>query len=81
MKTLTIRGLPDEVHLELKERAKKNRRSLNQEVIAELSNRVAEDEAEYRVKKILNAAETFRAGLKRPLSGDEIRNAIDEDKK
>ena len=79
MKTLTIRGLPDEVHLELKERAKKNRRSLNQEVIAELSNRVAE--AEYRVKKILNAAETFRAGLKRPLSGDEIRNAIDEDKK
>ena len=37
MATLTIRNLPDELHAILKERARQNRRSLNQEVIAELS--------------------------------------------
>lgn len=37
MKTLTIRGVPDELRASLKARAKKNRRSLNQEVIAEFS--------------------------------------------
>ena len=37
MPTLTIRNMPDALHEALKERAKKNRRSMNQEVIAELS--------------------------------------------
>lgn len=36
MKNLTIRGIPDELHAQLKERASANRRSLNQQVIAEL---------------------------------------------
>lgn len=36
MAALTIRNLPDELHARLKEQAKRNRRSLNQEVIAEL---------------------------------------------
>ena len=34
MPTLTIRNLPEDLHAALKERARKNRRSLNQEVIS-----------------------------------------------
>lgn len=34
MATLTIRNLPEDLHAALKERARKNRRSLNQEVIS-----------------------------------------------
>lgn len=34
MKTLTIRNLPDELHARLKDRARRNRRSLNGEVVA-----------------------------------------------
>lgn len=34
---ITIKGLPDAVHQRLKERAKRNQRSLNQEVIRMLS--------------------------------------------
>ncbi|MEK7795486.1 MAG: Arc family DNA-binding protein [Candidatus Hydrogenedentota bacterium] len=34
MKTLTIRNLPDDLHAQLKDRARHNRRSLNGEVVA-----------------------------------------------
>ena len=37
MANLTIRNLPDDLHRKLKERAKRNRRSLNQEAIEELA--------------------------------------------
>ena len=34
MATITLKNLPDELHVRLKERAARNRRSLNNEVIA-----------------------------------------------
>lgn len=37
MPQLTIRNVPEDLHQALKERAKRNRRSLNQEAIAELA--------------------------------------------
>ena len=76
MKTLTIRGLPDEVHVRLKKQAKKNRRSLNQEVIAELVREAEVEERKARVERIIASADEFRAALKRPLNADEIREAI-----
>jgi len=39
MATLTLRNVPDDLYAALKESAKRNRRSLNQEVIAELTSR------------------------------------------
>lgn len=36
MASITIKGIPDELHRQLKERAARNRRSLNAEVIAGL---------------------------------------------
>jgi plasmid stability protein len=78
MKTLTIRGLPEEVHSLLKSRAKKNRRSLNQEVIAELT-KVEEEQAKYeRVGRLIAGAESVRRGIAEPLTKDEIADAIRE---
>lgn len=86
MATLTIRGLPDEVHARLKEQARRNRRSLNQEVIAELSaagdRSETEEEQEERARKRMREAgrriDELRAGMTRFMTADEIDSAIEE---
>ena len=75
---LTIRGLPDEVHARLKERAKRNRRSLNQEVIAELAEIGKKAECNERIERLIADAERIRQGVKQPLSPSEIDLAIKE---
>jgi predicted membrane chloride channel (bestrophin family) len=73
--------MPDAVHEALKERAKKNRRSMNQEVIAELSELAGEsyDESKRnRAAQMIALADSLRRELQRTLSAEEIRAAIDE---
>ncbi len=81
MKTLTIRGLPDDVHEGLKNRAKQNRRSLNQEIIAELVETITVVSDAKKIDNALTAVEEFRSELKRTLSKDEIKDAINEGKR
>jgi plasmid stability protein len=76
MKTLTIRGLPDEVHAFLKNRAQSNRRSLNQEVIAELSRVQELKRKNERVARLIAGSEQVGRGVKVPLSREEIVSAI-----
>lgn len=78
MKTLTIRGVPDEVHADLRDRARKNRRSLNQQVIAELSESVVQADQQSRIERLLAGAESVQRGVRRPLGRDEISAAINE---
>lgn len=84
MKTLSIRGLPDEVHSRLKTRAKQNRRSLNQEVIAELSriedlNLLDETERkQQRAEEVIAKVDAMRSRMKRFLTAEEIDAAIEE---
>lgn len=81
MATLTIRNVPDELHRWLREQAKRNRRSLNQEVIAELAMRVglADEEAKKeRVRKMTALAEDLRRELGAPLSAEQIRAGIEQ---
>lgn len=84
MATLTIRNLPDELHRELKERAKRNRRSLNQEVIAELadaSGAVMEGDAErkrVRAEEMIGMVKELRSRMKRFMTAEEIDAAIRE---
>jgi plasmid stability protein len=81
MATLTIRNLPDQVHERLKEQAKRNRRSLNQEVIAELELRVLEGDVaakKQRVADLITRAAELRAELIVPLTTEEIRAGIEE---
>jgi len=88
MATLTIRNLPDEVHERLRGQAKRNRRSLNQEVIAELSaESVPESEArrvaagKERMRRANEMIDAMRAQLPRLLTTDEIDEGIREGRK
>ncbi len=84
MTNLTIRGLPDAVRLRLKERAKANRRSLNQEVVAELiaSGNNSEAECVERARQRMRLAnaeiDSVRTKMKRFMTSDEIDAAIKE---
>ena len=86
MPTLTIRNVPDDLHARLKERARRNRRSLNQEVIAELSAVGTEGETEEerimkareRMRRAGREIDRLREGMTRFLTAEEIREAIEE---
>lgn len=78
MKTLTIRGLPDEVHARLKKQAQENRRSLNQEVIAELVSGERNNERGAFVRSMLEEADAVYGAVSKPMTTDEIRKAIDD---
>lgn len=75
MKTITIRDMPDDVHAHLKERARRNRRSLNQQAIADLSQigflESAEERAT-RVEREIWESEALRARATGFLSAGEI---------
>ncbi len=78
MATLTIRNLPEELHEALKIRAKRNLRSLNQEVIAEL-RRVAMVETEegrnFQVEREIVEIQELRSRAKAFLTAEEIDEA------
>ena len=80
MATLTIRNLPDEVHERLKARAKRNRRSLNQEVIAELVEWHGREvgERERFVSEMLAEAEAGYAAVKKPMTKEEVRRTTED---
>ena len=58
MATLTIKNIPDEVYERLKQQARKNRRSINNEAIVILENILPPQQRD--VKKILEEARKIR---------------------
>ena len=81
MATLTIRNLPEELHLALKERARKNRRSLNQEVILGLDAAAGRTETETAVERWQRAnamVDEMRARMTRLMTEAEIDASIRE---
>ena len=84
MATLTIRNLPDDVHARLRAQARRNRRSLNQEIIAELARVSGQSEADgvaiarERMRQAIRETEKIRAGMKRFMTAKEIDEAIEE---
>ena len=78
MKTLTIRDLPAPLHAALKERARRNRRSLNQQVIAELSRIESfegDDERTARVEREIRQADELRSRATGFFTAEEINAA------
>jgi plasmid stability protein len=61
MATITLKNLPDDLHHRLKERAAKNRRSLNSEVIACLEEMAGP--ASRRAEDVLSDVKAFRKKL------------------
>lgn len=81
MATLTIRNLPEELHHTLKLRAKQNHRSVNQEVIAELSlarTRETSEETNVRVEREILESDALRARAKEFLTAEQIDEAKQE---
>lgn len=76
MANLTIRNAPDDLHGRLKAQAKRNRRSLNQEVIAALEGR--EESNEERAKRLIAKVNELRSGMTHFLTAEEIDVAIEE---
>lgn len=75
MATLTIRNLPDELHDTLKLRAKRNHRSVNQEVIAELSSVISAETPEERTARVereILEINVLRARAKGFLTAEQI---------
>lgn len=81
MATLTIRNLPEGLHAVLKERAQRNRRSLNQEVINELSAATGSgntDSARQRWEQANALVDKMRANMTQLMTAEEIDAAIRE---
>jgi plasmid stability protein len=64
MPTLTIKGIPDALYRQLKERAARHRRSLNSEVIVSLEESVTGSNPD--VSATLAKADALRAKLRVP---------------
>ena len=85
MATLTIRNLPEELHAVLKERARRNRRSLNQEVIAELAAIPGSGDhvarlavSRERMRRVTAEIDGVRNRMTGFMSAEEIDAAIEE---
>jgi hypothetical protein len=84
MKTMTIRDVPEDLHAALKERARRNRRSLNQQVITELGGTDFpgpvddRDRKRRRAEEVIAMVESMRSRMKRFMTADEIDAAKKE---
>jgi len=85
MATVTI---PDDLHAKLKERAQRNGRSVDQQIIADLANGTDAAPIETgrllaardRMRKAIEETDKIRAGTKRFMTAEEIGAAIAEGK-
>jgi len=75
MACLTLRNVPDQLVARLKERARRNRRSLNSETIACLEHEVApEDDLEARLARIEALRSSFQGP---PIPDEELVAAVE----
>ncbi|MCR9131039.1 MAG: Arc family DNA-binding protein [bacterium] len=78
MANITIKNIPDEVYEQLKERAKRNRRSINNEVIHLIESQFRANQV--NVEEVLYKARKLRSKMKGSLTEEEIRQAINRDR-
>jgi len=71
MGTLVVKNLPDHLHEALKERARRNRRSLNKETASIIEQAVREGHAQ--------PTQRIPAAKGRPLTSDELEAALTDD--
>jgi predicted transcriptional regulator len=81
MKVVTVRGRPDELHARLKERARENRRSLNQQILVELAAPEEDARVKGRAERLIALSREMRKKIAHPLTASEIRAGIREGRK
>ncbi len=72
MVNFTVKNMPERLHRQLVERAKKNRRSLNGEIIFELQQ--AAGWPDVNVKKLLKETKEIKAAITFRVREKEIKN-------
>ena len=78
--TITLKNVPDALHRKLKSHAKLNKRSLNQDLIIYLEEKVRMDERQKVIARVIRRRSEFaRAGVKIP-PGMEPERLIREDR-
>ncbi len=76
MPTITVKNIPEDVYERLKEQAKRNRRSINSEIITLMERAVMS----YRIdpEEILESARVIRESLNFVATEEEINRAKNE---
>jgi plasmid stability protein len=74
MANITLKNIPDKAYELLKERAKRNQRSINSEIIMAIKIHMHLEKP--NPDEILAKAREFRSKIKVKLSPEEIENAI-----
>jgi plasmid stability protein len=74
MANVTLKNIPDKTYELLKERAKRNQKSINSEIIMAIRNHVHLEKPS--PEEILAKAREFRSKIKIKLSPKEIEDAI-----
>ncbi len=76
MPTITVKNIPEDVYERLKEQAKRNRRSINSEIITLMERAVMS----YRIdpEEILESARAIRESLNFVATEEEINRAKNE---
>jgi plasmid stability protein len=80
MANLTVKGIPDELHAQIKRRAGENHRSMNREILQILEEAMERaPQTRPDAEEILQRLRTFRGKMHGPgLTPEEIDRAIDE---
>lgn len=73
---ITLKNIPEKTYEQLKERAKKNQRSINSEIIRAIENHIHFERPSS--EELLAKAREFRSRIKSMLGADEIEKAINE---
>ena len=79
MQAITVKNIPDDIHKLLKDIAKRNHRSLNNEIINCLENYVKVSKIDSA--SLLRKAEITRSKIKHYFSDSEIKDAKNEGRK
>ena len=76
MANITIKNIPDEIYERIKESAKINRRSINNEVIYLIENQFRSNQV--NTEAILFKARELRSRMKGSLTHEEVEKAIND---
>ena len=77
MASITLKSIPTSIHRALKSRAKRHKRSLNQEVLSVLEQSVAQ-QPKVDIEAMLERERRFRDSLNFTTTPEEIEAAIQE---
>lgn len=78
MASINLKNIPDHLHIRLRERARRNNRSLQKELLAILEDTVVADERRQQTQANLERWRKQREGMATELTEQDVTEAIEE---